>query len=364
MTQKFERKKFSDCNLNDKFFLSLKEDYPDFEKWFKEKSLEGEEAFIFEDENGLCAFLSFKDVEEEIKLRDTILPKKKRMKIRTFKLDFRYQGKRLGEGAIGIALWKWQESNVDEIYLTVFNSHKDLINLIERYGFICIGELANNTTANTDKKELIYVKNKNCIDYSTPYKAFPYINPAFIKAGMLPIKADYHDRLLPYSELKNTQQEFWDEAAGNGITKVYVGSPLNIECIKSGEPIFFYRKYIGNGPATYKSCITSYGTITNVYVIKSNFRCLKTKEEFLKICGNKTIFSKYELSNAYNKQRNLVVFEFIYNGFFGKGHNVIYKTLKSLGLFNTHPYNIKYSKNDFKRILELGGQNVQNIIID
>ena len=363
MKQKFERKKFSDCNLNDVFFSSLKEDYPDFEKWFKEKSAEGEEAFVFEDENGLCAFLSFKDIEEEeIKLRDTILPKKKRMKIRTFKLDFRHQGKRLGEGAIGIALWKWQESNVDEIYLTVFNSHEDLINLIERYGFVCMGELENNIQSN--KKELVYMKNKCCMDYSNPYRAFPYIKPSFKEAGILPINDIYHDRLLPYSELKNTQQEFWDEAAGNGITKVYVGSPLNVECIKAGEPIFFYRKYMGDEPATYKSCITSYGTITNVYVIKSNFRFLKTKEEFFKICGNKTIFSKYELSNAYDKRSNLVVFEFIYNGFFGKGHNVIHKTLKSLGLFNTHPYNIRLSENDFKRILELGGQNVQNIIIN
>jgi hypothetical protein len=363
MKQKFERRKFSECNLNDQFFMSLKEDYPEFEKWFIEKSLEGEEAFTFEDETGLCAFLSFKDLEEEeIRLKDRILPKKKRMKIRTFKLELRHQGRRLGEGAIGIALWKWQESNTDEIYLTVFDSHYDLINLIERYGFVRAGELENNI--NTNKKELVYLKNKNCIDYSTPYKAFPYINPNFIKAGMLPIKADYHDRLLPYSELKNTQQEFWDEAAGNGITKVYVGSPRNIECIKVGEPVFFYRKYTGDEKPTYKSCITSYGTITNVYIIKSKSDCLKTKEEFLKICGNKTIFSKYELNNAYDKSPNLVVFEFIYNGFFGKGHNVIHKELKTLGLFNVYPYDINYSKDDFKKILELGGQNVQNIIID
>lgn len=363
MEQKFERRKFSDCNLNDNFFMSLKEDYPEFEKWFKEKSLEGEEAFVFEDETGLCAFLSFKDFEEEeIRLKDRILPRKKRMKIRTFKLDFRHQGRRLGEGAIGIALWKWQASNVDEIYLTVFESHHDLINLIERYGFVCVGELENNIT--TNKKEYIYVKNKNYIDYSTPYKAFPYINSNFIKAGILPINADYHDRLLPYSELKNTQQEFWDEAAGNGITKVYVGSPRNIECIKIGEPVFFYRKYIGNEKPTYKSCITSYGTITHVHIIKSKSVFLKTKKEFFEICGNKTIFSNDELSKAYEKYYNLVVFEFIYNGFFGKGHNVIHKVLKTLGLFDGYPYDINYLKDDFKKILELGGQNVQNIIIN
>ena len=38
--------------------------------------------------------------------------------------------------------------------------------------------------------------------------------------------------------------------------------------------------------------------------------------------------------------------------------------LADAGLFPDHPYNIKYSKNDFLRILEMGDVNVQNVIID
>lgn len=364
MAGKYERKKLIDCPLDDPFFDSLKNDYPEFEEWYISKAQLGEEAFVFEDDYGLCAFIYFKDYEnQEIKLKDRILPKKNRLKIRTFKLDFRHQGRRLGEGAMGIALWKWQDSGLDEIYLTVYENHTDLIKLIEKYGFVCVGELEKDNPDEV-KKELVYIKSRKNLDYSTPHKAFPFINPNIDRVGVLPMHDYYHDRLLPYSELKNTNQEFWDEAAGNGITKVYIGFPMDTGCFKDGEVVFFYRKYTGNGPKTYKSCMTSYGTITKVIVVKSNNIPLKSNDDFKNICSNKTIFSRENLDEFYKTQKNIVVIEFIYNGFFGKGNNITHNSLNQRGLFETYPYQIKYTEEQFKEILSLGGKNVQNIIVD
>ena len=85
----------------------------------------------------------------------------------------------------------------------------------------------------------------------------------------------------------------------------------------------------------------------------------------MKKAGNKTVFSEKELVAQYNDKKNLVMLELTYNGFFGKGHNVIHKDLKDVGLwFNTHPYNFEYSKAQFINILKMGDIDVQNVIID
>ena len=51
MAGRFKWKKFSECNINDPFFDSLKEDYIEFPVWFAKKSLaEGERALVCQDE--------------------------------------------------------------------------------------------------------------------------------------------------------------------------------------------------------------------------------------------------------------------------------------------------------------------------
>jgi hypothetical protein len=56
--------------------------------------------------------------------------------------------------------------------------------------------------------------------------------------------------------------------------------------------------------------------------------------------------------------------ELVYNGFFGKGHNVIHRDLKQGGLFSSHPYTMNFTKDQFIKMLEMGGADVQNVIID
>lgn len=154
--------------------------------------------------------------------------------------------------------------------------------------------------------------------------------------------------------------------AGNGITKVYIGTPWTAMHYEIGEPVGIYRIFEGQSGATYKSVITSYGTITNIVTIRSNWTYKVSFDQFVKMAGNKTVFNLEELKTIYyhNKSKNIAILELVYNGFFGKGHNVNHKTLYNKGLFASHPYNINYTKDDFIRILEMGDTNVQNVIID
>ena len=105
MIEKFIWEKFKNININDVFFSSLKEDYPEFCEWYNKKH--EEEALTYSDENGLHAFMYLKKETESIILADKIMPAIDRLKIGTLKLDDSIKGQRLGEGFIGVALWTW-----------------------------------------------------------------------------------------------------------------------------------------------------------------------------------------------------------------------------------------------------------------
>ena len=89
MAGKFVRKSFADINLADPFFDSLKADYPGnensrgFVEWFHNKAVEGKCALVFEDDQGVGAFVNLKPGEvEEIKLKDGLsLPPAVRLKL-------------------------------------------------------------------------------------------------------------------------------------------------------------------------------------------------------------------------------------------------------------------------------------------
>jgi hypothetical protein len=56
--------------------------------------------------------------------------------------------------------------------------------------------------------------------------------------------------------------------------------------------------------------------------------------------------------------------ELLYNGFFGKGHNITYNELKNAGLFESYPYEIRYTPQQFITIIEMGDKDAQNVIIN
>ena len=110
MSIRFHIQEFSSIDANDIFFDTLKDDYPEFPQWFQKKAESGATALVFSDDDGLGAFVYLKSEIEEIELVEQTLPPTQRKKIGTLKLADRYQGQRLGEGALGLALWNWRIS--------------------------------------------------------------------------------------------------------------------------------------------------------------------------------------------------------------------------------------------------------------
>lgn len=355
MAEKFTWKKFKDIDLNDSFFDSLKNDYPEFPEWFKKKSNSDESALVYYDSIGVAAFIYLKRENEKISLVDGAIPAAERLKIGTLKLSERIRSQRLGEGALGVALWYWQQVKYNEIYVTAFEKHTQLVNLFERFGFSCIGK--------NERGECIFLKDKRKLSFEDPYKSFPFIS-GNNSAGLIPIEDRYHDRLFPYSELYGSKKEIEEITAGNGITKIYIATPYSDLTYKENMPVFMYRKFTGIGQKIYKSVVTSLCTINRVIQIKKNFQPLVSFEEFVNIAGNKTVYPEDQLLEKYTSSKNIVAIELVYNLYFGKGHNVTCADLKNNSLFETYPYQIRYSRKELEKILELGDKDVSNIIID
>lgn len=369
MAGKFARKLFSEIDLNDPFFDSLKADYPGtssstgFVQWFTKKATERKKALVFEDDQGIGAFVNIKPSEsEEIKLADgSVLPKIERFKITTIKIDERYRNQRIGEGALGLTLWHWRDCGIlgsNEIYVTVFDKHTSLIFLLEKYGFLHIGNNLNG--------ERVYIKNRKDIDFSDPCKAFPFLSKQIQYAGCLAIDMGYHDTMFAYSDLANTLQERIDTSVANGLKKVYIGSPYNL-AFKVGEPVLVYRKYTGtNGRPGYKSVITTYCIATRIEKIKMHNQAQYSYEQFLRMVGNKSVYNEYELKEKYDTWKSLTLIELLYYGYFGEGNNVNWVWLKNHGCWpdGVHPMNFRYTRDQFEKILREGKVNVGNVIIN
>lgn len=355
MSGGFNSVPFSEVNLSDPFFDSLKSDYPEFEKWFERKSDQGERAFVVVDGDDVMAFLYLKEEDAEpIELLESDMPGSPRLKIGTLKISESSRGDRLGEGAIGMALWRWRDSGLPEVYVTVFEKHESLVGVLKRFGFTRAGSKPNG--------ESVYVKARGRLTYSTPYESFPFVDPGFLEANMLAIEQDYHDQLFPYSEVARTSQEVMAVTAGNGMTKVYVGHAREMAAA-AGNPVLIYRKFMGEHPG-FKSVVTSYGVITRVRQFKRGGKVLLPYEEYRDFIKNKSVFDDAELDQRW-AEANVVVVELVYLGFFGSGNNVNWVWLKENGLHkDCHPNQASYTPDEFFSILAGGGVPREDVVVD
>lgn len=355
MGGRFFYRKFSEIDISDHFFDTLKEDYPEFEhRWFPKCVAEGRGALVFSDEDGLGAFVATKPENEPLIMLGKTLPAERRIKISTLRLAERFRGQRLGEGAIGLVLWEWQKSDANEIYLTTYPKHTDIIAQVTKFGFKNVGI--------NEKGENVFLRSRKEIDHTDTYKAFPFIPRNFAYGGYLIVDDRFHDTLFPYSTVNNTTQDALDRDAANGISKVYIGQMWE-QKYYIGEPIFIYRRFTGDGSRRYKSCLTSFCVVSDIITVKLNYRYLKTKDEFFEIVGNKSVYEESELEKRYNSDRNIMVIKMLYCGYFGGGNNINMAWLSDNRLWpkDQYPTDTKLSADQCQIIWEKGSIDTERL---
>lgn len=297
---------FGNISLEDSFFDTLKIAYPGFIKWFNEKS--NEEAYICRtDEKDILGFLYIKTENEDENYSD-IEPKfepKKRLKIGTFKVES--SGFRLGERFIQIIFDNAIKRKVDEIYVTLFEDRaelKALESLFESWGFYKYGKKISH-----GKEEVVYVKQLGIFNNTLTVKAnFPNILYEKKQKFIVPILPQFHTTLLPDSKL-NTEDE--TEFVKNiphryALQKIYISWSAERN-IKPGDLLLFYRMGEYGSNKKYTSVLTS------VCIVDSIICNFNSKEDFLRICSNRSVFSKNDLDEFWDKHRyNLFVLKFIF----------------------------------------------------
>ncbi|MBQ0030415.1 MAG: N-acetyltransferase [Bacteroidales bacterium] len=307
-----EVRKFSDINLEDSFFDSLKASYPEFSEWFDKKSKMGESAYVFMDEAGKVMDFLYLKIENE-EMNDVIpsLPAKKRLKVGTFKLLPRHtlRGERFMKKIMDRAI----ADDVNEIYVTIFPTKElqYLIQSFENYGFIHMADKPHG------KESFEYVLVKNMRDtVGDVVKDYPFVKKYGVSKYILSIRPDYHTKLFPDSILR-TEDPYdlvKDISPTNSIHKIYICWMKDVGKLKKGDLLLIYRTSDEQGPAYFRSVVTSVCTVNEVKTYKD----FADVEDFIKYTNKYSVFSEDELRHWYKHKNNFTVIKILYNVAFTK----------------------------------------------
>lgn len=347
---------FGNLDLGDNFFDSFREDYAEFEEWFKRKS--DESAYVCKsDKDEIIAFLYVKAEREDENYSDIlpILSPARRLKIGALKVVS--NGYKLGERFLKIIFDNALQFSVEEVYLTLFNNSLEqnrLAALLEDWGFEIHG------VKRTDNgEEIVMVRNfLPYADKDNPCHSYPYISIDSRKF-IVPIYPAYHTELFPDSILRTESPDNFVENRPNrnAISKVYISRSVE-RSLQAGDVIVFYRTASG-GSAYYTSVTTTIG------VIQSINTSIPSEEQFIELCRRRSVFSDDELRKHWNytpRNRPFIV-NFLYVYTFP--HRMNLKDLIDSGVIastETAPRGFEQISNDqFISILE--GSNADKRLI-
>lgn len=340
--------KFSELNLQDPFFDSLKANYPEFEDWFHRKA--DAEAYVFIGEDGFIKDFLYLKIEDGVVDDVTpILPAKRRLKVGTFKLLPRHT--RRGERFMKKVMDRAVAENVDEIYVTIF-PQPDLMYLIQsfqNYGFVHVADKSHGERG----AEWVLVKNMTSL-LGDVQKDYPFVKCSGRDKWLLSIKPIFHTKLFPDSILKteNPYDLVKDVTPTNSIHKIYICWMEDAAKMKRGDVVLIYRTGDGLGPASYRSVASSICVVNEVKTIRD----FASEDEFVKY-NQYSVFADAQLRDWYRHYPDFVVIKMLYNVAFTK--KVIRKELiEDAGLDAFAYWGIMpISDRQFESILKLGEAN-------
>ena len=348
--------RFSDIDLNDSFFDSLRASYPEFNEWYNKKAAAGATAYCYYVDNELKDFLYLKIEEEELSDLTPALPAKKRLKVGTFKVDndnrHTTRGERFMKKIMDMAI----AEDVDEIYVTMFPTEElqGLIRMFEKFGFSHIADKPHEG-GNAE-----YVLIKDMTTHVDDFKLdYPFVKKASSNKYVLSIVPEFHTHLFPDSILKNEKKYdlIQDVSETNSIYKIYLCWMQDTRNLKAGDKLIIYRTSDEEGKAYYRSVCTSVCTVCEV----KTYRDFENEEEFIKYTNRYSVFKEHELRRWYKNKKYFIVIKMVYNiAFTKKVINMVMKEQVSLkpkywGFF-------KLTDAQFDKLLELGEIDERYII--
>jgi ribosomal protein S18 acetylase RimI-like enzyme/rRNA-processing protein FCF1 len=321
----------------DDIFDSLRQGYPDFDKWWRDKCGHDHRQCWAATIDSELAGLVVRKEETHAEAR-TKYPGPKILKICTFKVKPKFRGEKLGELLLKQVLWFAQKNAFDLVYLTTFDDQKVLISVLKYFGFEKTGindrgediyekPLPRERLIPATGDDLFYLARMN-------YPRFVGRPPA--DAFCVPIRGEYHDVLFPELAIR-TQGDLFGVAAiygsnqaartpGNTIRKVYLCRAPTTK-LKPGSVLLFYRS-LSRGYIASQS-VTSVGVVESV----TNASSL---EELVRLTAKRSVYSEDQLEGFQaTKARPVKVIDFLLIGHLDPLMKLT--ELNDTGVFNGHP---------------------------
>lgn len=258
-------------------FTSLRDDYADFNAWWRKVVAEQRSVLVLgkaASPEGLAVLKPEPDCQYPLGTGT--------IKLCTFKVDeaFQFQGGKRGELLLKAVIERARTDQAEAIYVEVLPQKVELLDWLEQFGF---NALTGVTAANG---QLVLAKRLSPLpdaDLLAPLEHAVAYGPGSIrllKAFAVPIRAEWHRRLLPEAE---DQPSLFagHEACGNAIRKAYL-SKSRITRLRPGDGLLFVRT--GDGASR----------ITTVGVIEETLRS-PAPEEIVPYVGRRTVYTKAEI---------------------------------------------------------------------
>lgn len=321
----------NEIQLSDAIFDTLREDYPPFDSWWRDKCVKERRACWAVYDDGLAGLVVYKN--ETGKDTDATLKARKILKLCTFKVRPEKRGVKLGELLLKKAFWYAQSNKYDLVYLTTFDTQASLIDLLEYYGFNC--------TKTKSDGELIYEKrlSRNKLskmaglsEFETDRLNYPRFITDAVRAFGVPIKEAYHDVLYP--DLVNKRQpDLFDRIGatggpkrpGNTIRKVYLcRAQSNLG--PAGSLLFFYKGKSKNSPS---QALTAVGVFEECSIAEST-------RDLMLLTGGRSVYSESQLQDWQASQgRPVKVINYLLAGYIDPP--VMLEELEAQLVFRGHP---------------------------
>lgn len=264
-------------NRDAPIFHTLKEDYPEFEEWWRSKVVPQKRDVILLGDSHAPDGLAVLKKETN---RPYDLPNPS-LKICTFKIEGEFQGVKRGEALLKACIEYARQSQIDCMYLEVLPEKTDLLDWLKRFGFIESGN------ALAPREQLVLYKHlvppAGAVPLSPLEHAIAYGpgNLTLEKAHIVPIQDRWHHSLLPEAD---DQGDLFagSQGCGNAIRKAYLCHASSRK-VTPGDGLFFMRTGAG------LSRITAVGVVEEVKVSDK-------LNELIRFVGTRTVYTRDQIA--------------------------------------------------------------------
>lgn len=265
-------------HLDDHFFDSLREGYPEFDTWFRNKARDGQRAWVSRKEDqalgAACIYSRQRNeqiTEEGLFLEGTAL------KLCTFKVSEGARGKKIGELFLKAAFRYATINHLENIFIHGDrDQHHFLFEMLTDFGFAHVG-----THPGTNSSDSVFLKKHPSIPPESTLEPFNYVRSFFphfrhdkdVGKFIVPIKPIFHDILFPdYESQTDMQLKLLQprNTAGNAIKLAYL-CHAQTRSMAAGDIVLFYRS-IDDKAITSLGVVESYETLDDAAIVASRVK--------------------------------------------------------------------------------------------